>query len=163
MRSEAVGGKLEVSSTEGVGTEIKIILEADAVNDHNFEGIDEEPHFKDGQNSTMTVCLLGFESSLRSTKLLKETVTRYLHDWWGFNVVSELDDSVDIIVINENASYLTESHDSRESLRPVIVLSSARGDSYLLSLLEAYERAGGLCRSVPNMHFSQVRSVLTPH
>ncbi|KZT42170.1 hypothetical protein SISSUDRAFT_1030673 [Sistotremastrum suecicum HHB10207 ss-3] len=148
VRSEAVGGRLEVSSTEGVGTEIKIILEADAVNDHNFEGIDDEPRFKEGQNSTLTICLLGFDMPLRSTKLLKETITRYLHDWWGFNVVSELDSTVDIILINENASYLAETHDSRETLRPVIVLSSARGDSYLLSLLEAYERAGGLCRAL---------------
>lgn len=141
VRSDSVRGKVEVSSDEGVGTEIRVTLEAEA-----------QPPSSDSLSSRClrpltptSVTLIGFSQEIRGYSLLREVVTYYLSGWWGLTVIFDESNLGDVIILNEDVTLLEDFIQRNDVSHPIIVLSSARRDPRPLNASEAYEKLGGLC------------------
>ncbi|KAG9010965.1 His Kinase A domain containing protein [Tulasnella sp. JGI-2019a] len=139
----SLGGKVEVWSAEGVGTEIRLLTEVSLVE----RG--ETPRRIVDRAEPITVSMVGFDENHKGVELLRDTMKSYLMDWWGFSV-SEDADSIDgdILLVNEDHEVLLELTAAKELVRPVILLSAARGDARLTTAVNNFERLGGWCRIV---------------
>jgi hypothetical protein len=89
-----------------------------------------------------TVSLVGFDTTHKGTRLLYETTRNYLTTWWGFEVV----DNGDIVILNDYRGPVVAATERRDTSRPFIFLSAARGDPTIMSIASEYERIGGFCR-----------------
>ncbi|KAG8857653.1 His Kinase A domain containing protein [Tulasnella sp. 330] len=139
----SLGGKVEVWSAEGVGTEIRLVMEVTLVE----KG--ETPRKIVDPTEPVTVSMVGFDETHKGIELLRETVKNYLVDWWGFTISEDIDGiDGEILVVNEDPEVLQELTAAREFIRPVVLLSSARGDSQLTIAVNNFERLGGWCRIV---------------
>lgn len=139
----SLGGRVEVWSAEGVGTEIRLIMEVDLVDRPNPPTRIVDP------SHSVTVSMVGFDQDHRGVALLKETTMGYLTSWWGFTIADDKDSiNGDILLVNEDVDFIQELTAAREFARPVILLSAARGDEQLMSATTAFERMGGWCRIV---------------
>lgn len=129
---------------ENVGTDIKIIFEVDAIPaDPENEGLWE----KEGFETTPIVSLLGFGDS-RGQTLHKQIMTHYLVNWWHFSLTSSETELGDLIILNEDIDLVRYRIDQQDCSRPLILISSARGDPNVLSIVDEYQRAGGFARIV---------------
>jgi len=147
VRSESVSGKIDVWSAEHFGTEIRILFEAQAAPGEASE-IDELGDWrKDGFAESPSVSLLGFNES-RGHKLLKQVLTDYIEEWWGFALSSDDSQLGDILVLNEGVETIQKLVRQRDCGRPLLILSSARGDPHVMDAVDDYERAGGFARIV---------------
>ena len=144
VQSDSVGGKVEVWSEEGVGTEIKIIFTAEAVDDDN-DGSYMEPLTFDDPANLPTVSLVAFKAGHKGIELLRAVLSSYLVTWWGF-VVQQNDNSGDIIIINEDPTLVETATHRGDISRPFIILSASRGDAKVLAIANDHERVGGFCR-----------------
>jgi hypothetical protein len=144
VQSDSVGGKVEVWSEEGVGTEIKVIFTAEAVDDDD-DGANMEPLTFDDPAHLPTVSLIAFKAGHKGVELLRAVLSSYLTTWWGF-VVQQNDNSGDIIIINEDPTLVQVATHRRDISRPFIVLSASRGDAKILAIANDHERIGGFCR-----------------
>jgi Histidine kinase-, DNA gyrase B-, and HSP90-like ATPase len=147
VRSESVSGKIDVWSSENIGTEIRIIFEAQVKPADPNESNELGDWRKDGFANPPSISLLGFNES-RGHKLLKQVLTGYLEEWWHFNITSANSPLGDILVLNEEVGIIRELIGKEDCLRPLVVISSARGDPYLISTVDDYERAGGFARII---------------
>ena len=161
VRSESVNGKIDVWSAENFGTEIRITFEAQVVSEVK-EGDDLGDWSKDRFSQPPLISLLGF-SETRGQRLLKNVLMNYLQDWWHFRVSTSESQLGDIIMVNEEVDIVRQLVERRKCSRPLILISSARGDPYVISAMDAYERSGGFARIMfkpigPN----SLRAVLKP-
>ncbi|KAI6122178.1 histidine kinase [Pisolithus croceorrhizus] len=145
VRSPSVAGKVEVVSEEGVGTEIKVIFEAETLNEPNnlhepfvFEDLDRQP----------VLSLLGFKKRGRGTQLLHDVICKYLRSWWGFALHHEGEELGDIVIVNEDPSPVVTALEKTDTSRSFIILSSSRGSPRVMGICNAYENNGGVCRIV---------------
>ncbi|KAF8591093.1 hypothetical protein K439DRAFT_1656912 [Ramaria rubella] len=145
VRSESVSGKIDVWSAENFGTEIRIVFEAQ-VEQGSAEMEDLGDWRKDGFIKIPSISLLGFNES-RGHKLLKQVLMGYLEDWWHFDL-SPNDQLGDILIVNEEIELVRKLIEGEDCTRPLIVISSARGDPYVISTVDDYERAGGFARII---------------
>lgn len=145
IRSESVNGQVEVSSTEGVGTEIRITFDAEVPED---EPPAEPEMFELQGTQRPTVSLIGFDDETKGTNLLREVIRRYLTEWWGLQIMDTTIEGPrgDILVVNEDSSPLKEAVASKNIDHPVIFLSSSRADPETMAHIYEYERLGGFCR-----------------
>ena len=143
VQSDSVRGKVEVWSEEGVGTEIKVIFTAEAVDDD--DGTNMEPLTFDDPAHLPTVSLIAFKAGHKGVELLRAVLSSYLTTWWGF-VVQQNDTSGDIIIINEDPTLVQVATHCRDISRPFIILSASRGDAKVLAIANDHERIGGFCR-----------------
>ncbi|KAG8912928.1 His Kinase A domain containing protein [Tulasnella sp. 417] len=140
--ARALGGKPSVRSEEGQGTSISVFLQVDAIGD-----VPPTPIVQPAQ--TISVTMLGFNTAHRGVAALKEILTGYLVDWWGFRVTPEEEDELgDILFINEDFSMVSDLTAARDFGRPVVFMHSSRGDSEVMATVGAFERLGGWCRLV---------------
>ncbi|KIO34286.1 hypothetical protein M407DRAFT_218406 [Tulasnella calospora MUT 4182] len=140
--ARALGGKPSVRSEEGQGTSISVFLQVDAVGD-----APPKPIVQPAQ--TISVTMLGFNTTHKGVAELKEIMIGYLVDWWGFRVTPEDEDDLgDILFINEDVSMVSDLTAARDFSRPVIFLHSSRGDAEVMAAVGAFERLGGWCRLV---------------
>lgn len=147
VNSSSVGGKIEVWSEEGVGTEIKIIFTAEAVNDDdNDDAGFMEPLKSDNFAHPPTVSLVGFKSGHKGTELLRTVLSNYFSSWWGFVLQPDGNDYGDIIVINEDPTLVAMATSRRDTSRPFVILSSSLGDAKVMAVASDHERIGGFCR-----------------
>lgn len=157
VSSETVGGKVDVWSEEGTGTEIRVSFFAEpaATNDPRMaEAAMEVQAFKQesGGAPLPKVALLGFDSPHRGVRLLRKVVCTYVGEWWGLEILSPsaleaAPKSDDVIVIlNEDITPLLAATEARDVRRPFVVLSAVRGNATLLSAADEFERIGGFCR-----------------
>lgn len=148
VRSESVNGKIDVNSTENVGTEIRIIFEAQTEpsevkepdelgNDWNQLGFSQAP----------LVSLLGLGNT-PGQDLLKRVITGYLERWWHFRVSFSETELGDILLVNEEIDIVRDLVEGCKCGRPLVLMSSARGDPYVISAMDTYERAGGFARII---------------
>ncbi|PCH42325.1 histidine kinase, partial [Wolfiporia cocos MD-104 SS10] len=147
VRSSSVDGKVDVWSAEGVGTEIKITFNAEAVEDEDVPTSDEELKKVYAHLERPTISLIGFNEPHRGVQLLRSVVKSYLVSRWDF-VVAEEDPSGQIIVANEDLTPVANAVENKQSNQPFIILSSLRGDPRLMNTVSEYERIGGFCRIV---------------
>ena len=146
VQSSSVGGKVEVWSEEGVGTEIKVIFTAETVDDDGHgSSSTTEPYIFDDPAQPPTVSLVGFQAGHKGVELLRSVLSGYLVTWWGF-VVQQDSRSGDIIIINEDPLLVEVATRRRDISRPFIILSACRGDPKILAIASNHERIGGFCR-----------------
>ncbi|KAK7044175.1 hypothetical protein VNI00_007895 [Paramarasmius palmivorus] len=163
VTSESVGGKVDVWSEEGVGTEIKVTFHAD-LPDETDEAIpaSETGPFKfDDPYHPPTVSLVGFESDHKGVELLRGVLKNYLVSWWGFDIKESKSEYGDIVIVNEDVTPITAATERRDTSRPFIVLSASRGSPAIMSVASEHERIGGFCRVIYKPGGpSRIRSVL---
>ncbi|KAK1920652.1 CnHHK5 [Papiliotrema laurentii] len=140
VRSDSVNGKVDVWSSEGMGTEIRVSFEVEVVEDDDDESstssvISVNPTLGRGHS----ISFLGFSHEHRGHMLSLEVLSKYAAAWQF-----ELDDQAkgDILVINEDEQLLRSLLDSG---RPVISITTGRhGDA--ASSREPKIRNGGSCQ-----------------
>ncbi|CAL1716850.1 unnamed protein product [Somion occarium] len=145
VRSSSVDGKVDVSSVEGVGTEIRVTFTAEPVEDYESANNDGELLKLYDTLRRPTISLVGFNESHRGERLLQNVLSSYLVSRWGFSVAQGLDLG-DIVIVNEDHTMVARAVEAKDVRRPYIILSSARGDPRLMSVVADYEHIGGFCR-----------------
>lgn len=142
VQSKGVDGKVDVSSAENMGTEIKVTFSAE-----NVEEDELSPKIADtlNQSHNTEVSLMGFDDPHRGVQLLRRVVTHYLVSWWDFQIASP-GSLGDIVIANEDLSALQLAIEKREISRPFILLTVHRGERHLTATVTEFERLGGFCR-----------------
>lgn len=146
VNSKGVKGELDVSSKEGSGTEMRISFDVKAT-ESSSASTNDEATFPITDAPAISIKLAAFDAKHSGKKLLQDTIFQYLTEWWGFDIVEDFSQA-HIIVVDEDVSVLQRLASQNDFSRPIIVLSSARGDASFMSALAAYDRGGGFCRSV---------------
>ncbi|KAG8684772.1 His Kinase A domain containing protein, partial [Ceratobasidium sp. 395] len=141
VRSETVDGQVDVWSQEGVGTEIKISFDVEELPANNAEASLTSEKFVG-----LRVCLLGF-SQHRGQQELRSIIVTLLTDWWGTSITEDTREA-SVILVNEDVQFLAELVDRQEFMKPVILLSSGRGDQRIMTVVKSFERSGGCCRII---------------
>ncbi|KAG7089839.1 hypothetical protein E1B28_011485 [Marasmius oreades] len=163
VTSESVGGKVDVWSEEGVGTEIKVTFHAEVPEDSEESTTSSESgRLKfDDPHHPHTVSLVGFDSEHRGVQLLRSTLENFLVSWWGFELRAPEAGYGEIIILNEEVGPVIAATESRDTSRPFVVLSASRGSPAIMSAVSEYESIGGFCRVVYKPGGpSRIRSVL---
>lgn len=145
VRSDSINGKVDISSTEGVGTEIRVTFDATTI-----PGEDTPVSNSDKMNlmnRTPTISLVGFDDGSKGTALLREVVIKYLTQWWGFDVIEDPSIPSDIVLLNEDLAPLLEAVTEGDTRRPFVILTSARLDMKTGAVYD-FGRTGGFCRVV---------------
>ncbi|KAI9057213.1 hypothetical protein FKP32DRAFT_1689249 [Trametes sanguinea] len=148
VRSPSVDGKVDVWSAEGVGTEIKVTFNAEAV-----ETPSEPASFAAELAKVLehgrrpSISLVEFDDTVRGVHLLRKVLTQYIVSDWGFTLTEE-GEMGDIVIVNEDPAPVMQAIERKEASRPFIILSSARGDPRLMAIVNEYEHIGGFCRIV---------------
>ena len=147
VRSSSVEGKVDVWSSESVGTDIKISFMAQAVEETEGSLVLSELWRAEDFPRPPSVSLVGFDIAHRGIELLRNVLVGYLEAWWGLVVLPDGNDELgDIVIVNEDPSYIAEAVANKEIARPMILLSSVRGDPHLMSIVTDFENVGGFCR-----------------
>lgn len=148
VQSPSINGKIDVWSTLGEGTEMRITCEMALASSDEIDGAVYQPALD--VRGKRTVSLAGFNDS-RGQVDFKQVLLNYLEHWWHF--VPSQDDGReaegfdgDIVIINEDVGLFDTLRKRRQKLPPVILLSSALGDSAIPEACEAYHEAGGIAR-----------------
>ncbi|KAL5486193.1 hypothetical protein ACEPAI_7238 [Sanghuangporus weigelae] len=145
IRSESVNGQVEVSSTESVGTDIRITFDADVPEDEQPFEIEK----LELQGRQPTVSMIGFDDGSKGTALLREVLLKYLEHWWGFQIVPTADGALgDILVLNEATKLISHATAARDTSRPFVLLTSSRADAETMATVYDFERLGGFVRLV---------------
>ena len=147
VRSSSVEGKVDVWSSENVGTDIKISFMAQTVEDTEGSPVHSELWRVEDFARPPSVSLVGFDIAHRGIELLRDVLVRYMQTWWGLVVLPNGNDELgDIVIVNEDPSYIAEAVANKDIARPMILLSSVRGDPHLMSIVTDFENVGGFCR-----------------
>lgn len=146
VRSPSVAGKVEVVSEENVGTDIKVIFEAELPEEGSSNV--QDPFFFDDRTRPPVISFLGFKKRGRGVQLLNEVLHRYLISWWGFTPQPEGTELGEIVIVNEDPSPIATALEKMENHRSFIILSSSRGSPRVIGICNAYENSGGFCRIV---------------
>lgn len=146
VKSDGIRGKVDVYSTEGVGTEIRVTIEAEPPSRSSLARHESEDtnSLTRKQLPTAKVFPLAFRSSHRGQILLRDVLSSYMTDWWSASVVASRD-SANILLVNEDVGVFEEITQLQEFSKPVVLLTSHRGDSELLKSISTFENHGGLC------------------
>ncbi|PPR02605.1 hypothetical protein CVT24_002176 [Panaeolus cyanescens] len=159
VTSDNVGGKVDVWSEEGVGTEIKVTFPAEVVPDPQPGGSPEmqRMQLEDSSEPLPTVSLACFDLKHKGQKLLHDVLQGYLTTWWGFQVVED----GDVVILNDDPARVVAATEARDTTHPFVILSAARGNPAIMSIASEYERIGGFCRILYKPGGpSQLRAVL---
>lgn len=139
VSSESVKGKVDVWSSEGLGTEIKVSFSAEP----GREVTRGEPLSDEGVGYGLSVSLIGFFEEHRGLKLAQDILEGYLEDW-GFDVRDETEPGWgDLLLINEDHSIIDVFTAQRNTSRPIILYASTRGSGPQSNSVAAYVAAGG--------------------
>lgn len=154
VQSPSINGKIDVWSTVGQGTEIRVTCELELCSADEAEGAIYQPAL-DVQKER-TVGFLGFDGS-RGHENLREVLCGYFEDWWNFSQVqlegnqlellaSQEAELGDLVLINESVALLEALGKRNSPLPPAIILTSVRGDPEVAAACDAYHREGGVAR-----------------
>jgi CheY-like chemotaxis protein len=158
VRSESINGQVDISSTEGVGTEIRVTFDAAHADEDRTLS---HPDKMDILGRIPTVTLIGFDPGSRGNNLLREVLIKYLTQWWGFSVVEDSEqEPADIALLNEDVTPMLDEASERGIRRPFVLLTSTRLDTKH-SAIHEFDRMGGFCRVVTKpVGPSRLRQVL---
>ena len=147
VRSSSVEGKVDVWSSESVGTDIKISFMAQTVEDTEGSPVLSELWRTEDFARPPSVSLVGFDVAHRGIELLRNVLVGYMQAWWNLVVLPDGSDELgDIVIVNEDPSYVANAVASKDISRPILLLSSVRGDPHLMSTVTDLEKVGGFCR-----------------
>lgn len=148
VQSPAINGKIDVWSTQGQGTEMRVTCELEVAHAADAEGLIYRPALDAAKE--LSISLLGFDRTLRGHNDLLEVLRSYTEDWWKFKLVPE---AGDIVIVNEDLSILEQLADNAGQqkvkkiwLPPAILLTSVRGDAAATAACDQYHKAGGVAR-----------------
>ncbi|KAJ2922862.1 hypothetical protein H1R20_g14244, partial [Candolleomyces eurysporus] len=148
VSSENVGGKVDVWSEEGSGTEIRVTFPAQAPEDDYHMALasqEVQPFRMEDGTPLPCVKMLGFDASHRGVQLLRNVIRRYVTEWWGLRI-EEGPGRGEIVIVNEDIGPLIDAVERRDISRPFVILWGARGNPSILSVTGEYEKMGGFCR-----------------
>ena len=147
VNSDSVKGHVDVSSVEGVGTEIRITFNA-AVAEEPPQGAEIEKLDLNGTRQSVT--MVGFDDDTKGTALLRDVLERYLRSWCGLDIASpsEGKPTGNILLLNEDPTLLLKAIEAKDTSRPFVLLASSRADAETTGIAYDYERLGGFCRIV---------------
>lgn len=91
--------------------------------------------------------MVGFDPNVSGQKLLRDVLSSYLINWWDASIADIRADS-NILLINEDVSVLHAIVRFQDIMRPVVLLTTSRGDDVLSSVLGSLDSLGGFCRVV---------------
>lgn len=147
VQSPSINGKIDVWSTVGEGTEMRITCEMELVQPEDIDG----PVYRPCLNMAQSRCisLAGFQGN-RGQLDLKQVLRNYFEGWWRFAPCRDGSEAYDgdIVLINEDPQLFQAIRRHRKVLPPVILLTSARGDAESADACRAYHDAGGIARMV---------------
>ncbi|KAG6854401.1 hypothetical protein C0991_007392 [Blastosporella zonata] len=146
VTSESVGGKVDVWSEEGSGTEIKVTFFAEKV-EEPVRAPEMEPIRLEDSLKLPSIALVGFDVPHEGTRLLKRVLQNVLEGWWGFEVHSDPGRG-DIIILNEDLTLVQEATRLRDTRRPFIIVTSSRGSAIVMNSATEHELIGGFCRTL---------------
>ncbi|KAF9223470.1 hypothetical protein BS17DRAFT_767327 [Gyrodon lividus] len=146
VRSPSIAGKVEVVSEENMGTDIKVLFEAE-IPDEGSSSV-QDPFFFGDHTRPPVISLLGFKKRDRGVQLLSEVLRKYLVSWWGFTLQREGAELGDIVIVNEDPSPVITALEKMDHHRSFIILSSSRGSPRVMGICNTYENNGGFCRVV---------------
>ncbi|EJD49061.1 hypothetical protein AURDEDRAFT_112771 [Auricularia subglabra TFB-10046 SS5] len=146
VRSKNVNGTVDVWSTEGVGTGIRIVMDVEVV---PRQGTCLETNLcaQGEEGKSYSVQFVGFSPALKGEALLRSILEKYVSQWWGFSVADN-DNDGDILLINEDMHVLQNLVDRRLVSQAVVFMTSFRKDPVLVAAVTAYEQLGGYCRVI---------------
>lgn len=149
VKSEGIRGKVDVYSTEGVGTEIRVTIEAEAPSRSSFarQTNDDSGPLTQRKLVGARVSTISFLSSHRGQTLLREVLSSYLTTWWDATIAPSRDEA-NILLVNEDIQLVNKLIQERDITRPIVLLASHRGDGELSRTSAAFERIGGVCHIV---------------
>ena len=147
VRSSSVDGKVDVSSVEGVGTDIRVTFTAEVVEEEETDGNTNDTELTKLYETLKrpTISLVGFNEEHRGERLLRDVFSSYMVSRWGF-AVTQGADLGDIVIVNEDFNIVAQAVQDKDNRRPYIILSSGRGDPRLMNVVADYEHIGGFCR-----------------
>lgn len=147
VRSSSVEGKVDVWSSESVGTDIKISFMAQSAEDTEGSPVLSELWRAEGLLRPPSISLVGFNVAHRGIELLRNVLVGYLQTWWNFVVLPDGNEELgDIVIVNEDPNYVAQAASSKDVSRPMLLLSSVRGNPHLMSVVTDFEKVGGFCR-----------------
>jgi hypothetical protein len=146
VRSSSVDGKIDVWSSETVGTEIKVTFVAGAVDALDLSSPLSELWKPRDFPTPPTITLINFDSNHRGVQLFRKVLSGYLTSWWHMPITPAGSGPGDIIIVNEDSNPVAEALARKDIQRPFILLSSGRGDPHLMSIVNDFENIGGFCR-----------------
>jgi hypothetical protein len=145
VTSESVGGKVDVWSEEGVGTEIKVTFFAEKPEEENASSkvmAPLKPHASLLRKPT--VSLINFEKAHEGVKLLRRAIQTYV-TWWDFEIHTGPGYG-DIAIVNDDPCIIDLATRQHQINTPFILLSAARGNHKIMALANDHEKIGGFCR-----------------
>ncbi|KIY43755.1 hypothetical protein FISHEDRAFT_77692 [Fistulina hepatica ATCC 64428] len=160
VTSDSIKGEIDLRSDEGVGTEVRVTFSAEVKDNVESECPAQSNVFKFvDPDAPPTVSLINFDGDHKGTQLLRDVVKYYLQSWWHFKVS---DDSFgDIVLLNETIAPVAKATEERDTSRPFIILSEARGSLEMAEACSEHEAIGGFCRVIfKPMGPSSLRSAL---
>lgn len=142
VRSDNVNGKVDVWSSEGAGTEIRISFEV--------EVFDEEDDQSSSSGSSVTsiasgfgrghsVSFHGYDVDKRGNVLALDVLSSYAASWHF-----DLREDADIVVLNEDEELLYEYRDRGKAM----VFLSSNQTQATIAFRDSINRAGGHCQIV---------------
>lgn len=147
INSESVKGHVDVSSLEGIGTEIRITFNATVAEESNQAAEIEKLEMN---GTPQSVSMVGFDDDSKGTTLLRDVLEEYLKTWCGLDIAppSEGDPTGNIVLLNEDPSLLVKAIVARDISRPFVLLTSSRADAERTGIANDFERINGFCRIV---------------
>lgn len=146
VKSEGIRGKVDVYSTEGMGTEIRVTIETELPSRSSSTRANEKATkpLTRRRIPAAKVFPEAFRATHRGQKLLREVLSSYMTGWWGATAASSCDDA-NILLVNEDVGTVQGLIQQQQTTWPVVLLASQRGESELSKCVSAFEKIGGQC------------------
>ncbi|KAF8322478.1 hypothetical protein DL93DRAFT_2223381 [Clavulina sp. PMI_390] len=145
VKSEGLNGKVEVFSTEGAGTEIRMTFEVEPVSQRSSSrrGSGQDPIYQ-GHLQGARIWMAGFDDNHKGQKLLHDVLSGYITTWWSAQVSLDRNDA-NVVIINDQQDVLMDLIQVEDVGQPIIFLTADRGSPQISALIYAYEQLGGRC------------------
>jgi hypothetical protein len=146
VKSDGIRGKVDVYSTEGAGTEIRVTIETELPSRSSSARYGGEGTSPLTQKSLPTVKVFPacFNLAHRGQELLREVLSSYIIEWWNAKIADDPGES-NVLLVNEDFSVFEDLITRKDTSRPVVLLASHRGDNELSTTISSFEAIGGLC------------------
>lgn len=145
VKTSSVDGSIDVTSTEGVGTEIRISFTAEVMPDADSPLSNLEPFSFDDFPTRPTAALIGFDLNHRGFHLLHDILQDYLAAW---GIPLNTNGDPDIFILNEDVTLLEDAINRKDPSKPFIILTEHRGGSEFTTVASEYDRIGGFVRLI---------------
>ncbi|KAJ9101227.1 hypothetical protein QFC21_003446 [Naganishia friedmannii] len=153
VRSDSVNGKVDVWSSEGLGTEIRVSLNVEVETDTSHDPKTSSESLASHANPSeeqfgqdLWISLHNFDHEDRGYVLNERVVAGYA-GWWGFHVLDQSPDLGDIMVCNEECGIMEQLLKENDFARPILILTANRTPR-MSTVVANYIKGGGFAQMV---------------